>query len=477
MKRPLFALLTFSCIALAKEAPLKLIQTFRPDSAIKGHFDHLAADLVHNRLFLTAEDNHSVVVLDLQSGTLVHTIKDILRPHAILYRADLNKIYVTDGGEGNLKVYDGETYRRLAVLELLKDADSIGYDPSTGYLYIDNGGGDVGASYSMFSTIDSAKAKKIADLRIDGDTLEAMRLDEYRPRIYINNKAKNEITVVDRWQGRIVNSWPVTMGKTNVALGLDEAHQRLFVGCRSGQLVVFDTNIGKELAAVDIPKGVDDLAFDRSSKRLYASGDGSAVTFSTEDPNHPKPLGTVTTGPLGRTALLVPELSRYYVAVPALDSEPAAVLVFETTGVKRFVAKQETKAYDVHAPLAERLVRETLSAHPDLRKMGLHAIKPGESESVIIANGNATRIGIPTTPGDFAAVKDGNTYCKSVEDGAYYNLKMPISNANHEHIGILVMEIPYTSASSQNAAINMAESIRSALAARIPSIDQLFGSN
>jgi hypothetical protein len=38
--------------------------------------------------------------------------------------------------------------------KLLEDADSIGYDPKTKYLYIDNGGGDVHQTYSMLSVVD-----------------------------------------------------------------------------------------------------------------------------------------------------------------------------------------------------------------------------------------------------------------------------------------------------------------------------------
>ena len=105
----------------------------------------------------------------------------------------MNRIYVTDGEAGDLKVFDGSTYQLQQKVPLLKDADSIGYDISTKYLYIDNGGGDVGQKYSMLTSVDTAENRKVADLKIDGDTLEAMALDAYRPRLYVNNKARNEI--------------------------------------------------------------------------------------------------------------------------------------------------------------------------------------------------------------------------------------------------------------------------------------------
>jgi hypothetical protein len=66
-------------------------------------------------------------------------------------------------------------------------------------------------------------------------------------------------------------------------------------------------------------------------------------------------------------------------------------------------------------------VLETLSAHPLLRRIGLHAIPPGGDKMVIVANGNATRIA--TSASDFAAVKDRKIYGPKVEDGQYYNMK------------------------------------------------------
>jgi DNA-binding beta-propeller fold protein YncE len=313
-------------------APLKVVQKFEMPAAVKGHFDHFGVDLRGNRLFATAEDYKAVLVFDLHTGKLMHTIGGILRPHAILYREDLDRIYVTDGGEGNLKIFDGKSYGLLKSVTLLLDADSIGYDPAAKYLYIDNGGGDAHQTYSMISIVDTTSGKKIADIKVDGDTLEAMSLESSGPRIYVNNRAKNQIEVIDRAKRSIVASWPITLGKVNVAMALDEAAHRLFVACRSGQIVVFDTQTGKELQALAIAKGVDDLAFDSASKRLYAScgdGPGSIHVYREKDADHFDFLGQVASAPLGRTARLVPELNRYFVAVPAHDTTPAEALVYQ----------------------------------------------------------------------------------------------------------------------------------------------------
>jgi len=66
----------------------------------------------------------------------------------------------------------------VSSVKLLEDADSIGYDPATKYLYVDNGGGDVHQTFSMLSVIDTTAGEKLADLKIDGETLEAMALEK-----------------------------------------------------------------------------------------------------------------------------------------------------------------------------------------------------------------------------------------------------------------------------------------------------------
>jgi WD40 repeat protein len=230
----LFAQKSDPGVAQSHGVPLRLIQTLAIPPTVKGNFDHFGIDLKRNRLFATPEDSKAVLVFDLAQGKLLHRIEGIERPHAVWYREDTDRLYVSDGGDGSVKVYDANNYKLLDRIALLKDADSIGYDASRKYLYVDNGGGDVHQSYSMFSTVDTNSNKKIED------------------------KAKNEVVVVDRWKNMIVAKWPITLAKVNVTMALDEQRQRLFVGCRDGKLVVLDSNTGRELQTLSITPGVDD---------------------------------------------------------------------------------------------------------------------------------------------------------------------------------------------------------------------------
>jgi DNA-binding beta-propeller fold protein YncE len=480
MKR-LFSLILFAvCIvvsipAKAQQAdPLRVARTIELPAAVKGSLSHLAADAAHNRLFVTAEDEQAILVVDLSGGTVTHRITGIARPRAILYRADQDRLYVTDGTDSTVKIFDGTTYQALNAVPLTKDAGSIGYDGSRQLLYVDSGGKAAGNKFSQLSIVDSASASKIADIKIDGDVLEAIALDVFRPRMYVNNAARNQIEVIDRWKVEVIASWPVALCKENVALALDEQRQRLFVGCRGGKVSLFDTNTGKELQALPAPNGLHDLAYDSDAKRLYAAGDGEVGVYEQTDADHYKLMGNTQTGAGASAAALVPALNRYFVAVPQINSKNAAILEIEPAGAAPTRAGEPPVSVKVEAPAGQQLLLATMSAHPYLRKMGIHAIPPDGSDSVIIANVLASRAGVKSSDGDLDAVKDGNTFCVKRDDGAFYNLKMPMFDAAGRKFGILVMEIPYTSATDEADSVRQAEQLRAELARQIPSLGSLF---
>jgi DNA-binding beta-propeller fold protein YncE len=316
----------------ADTAPLKLVGRYDLPSDVSGKMDQLMVDLDGHRLFTTSYGSKSVFVFDLRTHKLIHIMKGFGIPHALFYREDQNRLYVTDGGAGELKIFDGKTYNLIKSVKLLPDTDAIVYDPATKYLYVVNGGGDAKMTYSTISIIDTTNGDKVGEMKIDGVTLDAMEIERSGPKLYVTNVAKTQVEVIDRNAHTVIASWPITLGKHNVALAFDEAHHRLFVGCRTGQIVVFDTETGKELQAFPINQGIDDLVYDPSSKRLYAAcpdGTGSVDVYEETDPDHYKSLGQIPTGPGARNGHLAPELMRYFVAVPQHEGANADVLEYE----------------------------------------------------------------------------------------------------------------------------------------------------
>src|SRR5258706_4400986 len=126
----------------------------------------------------------------------------------------------------------------------------------------------------MLSVVDTTGGEKLADLKIDGETLEAMTLEKSTSKMYVNNRSKNQVSVVDREKRELVASWPVTLCKNNVAIALDETNHRLFIACRTSQIAVLDTHTGTEVTSFPITKGADAITYDSASQRIYDASDG-----------------------------------------------------------------------------------------------------------------------------------------------------------------------------------------------------------
>lgn len=317
-------------------APVTLIQTIMmPDVPVGPYTDHLTVDLKGHRLFTTPQAHHSVQIFDLNTGKLLHEITGLGNAHAIAYRSDLDRFYVVDGEPGLVRAFDGHDYRALQTVKLQPNADSMTSDADAKFIYVTNGGDEAKQDFSFVSVIDTSTVKDVKDIKLDAAVPEQMVLETNGPRLDVDITDKNEVAVIDTEKRTLVATWPITQGKRPIAIALDEAHHRLFVGCRNtdmeGAIVVFDTQTGKETGSFATGGWVDYLGFDPSTGRLYAScGVGYLYVYQERDPDHYDLIGKAETAVMAKTGLLVPELHRFFVSVPHIGGTPAKVLVFET---------------------------------------------------------------------------------------------------------------------------------------------------
>jgi DNA-binding beta-propeller fold protein YncE len=311
--------------------PLKLVATIPLPGLHDGDFDHFAPDVDGHRLFLTGEENEKVLVLDTSTNKLIHTMDNVKAPHAILYRKDLKKLFIVEGEASAVKVYDSDTYQMGGEIKVSIDADSIAYDPAANYLYVVNGGREAHAPYSLISVIDTNTMKKLRDIKIGSNHVEAIVLEKSGPRMFLNITGQSAVGVMDRNKSTLSATWPLPAGdKLNVAMGLDEANHRLFVVSRNpGKLIVLDSNNGKVVASVPAVGMVDDMTYDPQHKRLYLAGDQFVDVFEQKDADHYVLLARVPGSFRAKTAIFVPELNRYYLAVPHHGEQQAEVRVYD----------------------------------------------------------------------------------------------------------------------------------------------------
>src|ERR1700693_6341074 len=147
----LAAFAVFALRAHSQEtAPLRLVQTI-PMPNVQGRMDHLGVDVKGQRLFAAAlgDNQNTVEVIDLKAGKRVHSIPGQSKPQGVFYSPDFKRLFVANGGggesivtgEGAVKIFTGDTYKLLDSFPVGTDADHVGYDPATKYLYV--GVGDI----------------------------------------------------------------------------------------------------------------------------------------------------------------------------------------------------------------------------------------------------------------------------------------------------------------------------------------------
>ena len=207
------------------------------------------------------------------------------------------------------------------------------YDPNSKFVYVGYGEGSLviinATNYNIVGNIPLTGHPE--SFQIEGEKESSGQ----KQRIFINVPQSNSIEVVDDSQKHTVSkTWTITNAQNNFPMALDEPDHRLFVGTRDPpKLMVFDTNSGKVVSVLDIANDADDIFYDVTTKRIYVScGEGFVNIFQQQDADHYNAIVSVPTAQGARTSLLVPELHRFYVAVPHIPNQEAKILVYQVVG-------------------------------------------------------------------------------------------------------------------------------------------------
>jgi DNA-binding beta-propeller fold protein YncE len=309
------AVLAFPPAASAADPlPLERVRTI----ALKGPaggLDHLALDVKRGRLFVANTVNGSLDVVDLKAGKLLKQVPGQGQIRGIDYDSGSDRVFVGNGNGGICNIFEGESYELLRSIALGDDADNVRYNSRTNRVYV------VHADKEL-SVID-AKDYSIRQPIALPTSLGAFKLESARPRMYVN--AKNDgVIAIDTQDDRIIDRFSVAPAGVNAAVAIDEPNHRLFVGCRkSPSLIVMDSGSGKVVASVPIPGDVDDVSFDSSRKRIFAScGEGAIAVIRQIDSDRYESIGTIATVAGARTSIFSPESGHLYLAVPRRRDRP-----------------------------------------------------------------------------------------------------------------------------------------------------------
>jgi WD40 repeat protein len=325
-RKILFGILPFLFAALVKaqaNEPLKLEKTIQLLD-VQGRIDHMSIDVKGQRLFVSALGNNTVEVIDLKAGKRANTISGLKEPQGVLFVANNGRLFVASSKDGTVKMFDGTSLKLLKTIEYDDDADNLRFDSNRQRVYVGSGDG-------ALAELDT-DGNKIAETKLDVHP-ESFQLENNSPRIYVNLPKSRKIAVLDREKGTVLTTWGTGMSFNNYPMALDEQNHRLFVVTRlPARLLVMDTSSGIIVQTLSAVGDCDDVFYDQSRKRIYASGgEGAISVFEQRDADHYKEVARIATVKGARTSFFSPDLGRLYLAVRRQGSSPAMIQVFEAS--------------------------------------------------------------------------------------------------------------------------------------------------
>ena len=307
-----------------ERAPLLLVQEI-PLPKVEGRIDHFTFDAKRRRVIGAGLGNNTVEIVDTFAGRDIHSIAGAANPQGVAFVGDLRKLYVANGEDGKLRVYEGDSFKLLTTLEIGEDADNVRYDPAEKKIYVAYGGDEGGG----IAVVDATTDKRLEDAAKTDAHPESFQLASSRPVIYANIASKAKVVLIDRKTHKVTD-WPLKSGKGNYPMALDEADHRLFVVTRKpAQVAVLDTESGATVASVPCVADSDDVYYDTGRKRIYVlGGEGFISVIQQEDPDHYRSVAKVPSTVGARTGLWYEKRDRLYLAVPATSKQGAALWVY-----------------------------------------------------------------------------------------------------------------------------------------------------
>jgi len=304
-----------SALVLAQTVPLP---------GVRGRFDHFAIDETGRRLFVAALGNNTVEVIDLAAGKRMKSVSGMSRPTGLTYLAEPNQLWVANGGDGTLKILDGSDFSVVKTLTGLDDADNLRFDSKTKSSWLGHGDG----ALAIFNATDTGRNP--ASIRLPAHP-ESFQLEQSGNRIFVNLPDVRQVTVIDREKQTVTKIWPMEKFRANFPMALDQANDRLFIGCRSpARLVVLDTTSGNMVADLEISGDTDDLFYDAARSQIYlACGEGFINVVRQVNPDKYELRQKIPTRTGARTGFFSSELTRFYLAVPQGGVESAELRIFK----------------------------------------------------------------------------------------------------------------------------------------------------
>jgi hypothetical protein len=277
-------------------------------------WDYLSIDSDARRLYVT-HGTH-IVVIDLDSQSVVGDIPDTPGVHGFAIAHDLGRGFSSNGGESKVGVVDLKTLKIQNKVATQEGPDAVAFEPVQREVYSFNG-----KAHSA-TVISATSGDVVATIPLPGKP-EFSAVDPAAGRVFVNIEDKNEIVVIDSAQHQVVATWPIAPGESATGMAIDTVHHRLFIGCDNNLMLMVDSTTGKVVSSVPVGGEVDANAFDPGLQLAFSSNGEGTLTLAHEDsPQKLTVVQTLQTQKSARTMALDSRTHRVYLAAATFGPAP-----------------------------------------------------------------------------------------------------------------------------------------------------------
>ncbi len=261
------------------------------------YWDYLTSDADSRRLYVTR--GNQVLILDLDSGKELASIANLKRVHGVALARELNKGFISDGGDNSIVVFDLKSNSVTNKITVGNAPDAVLYEPTKKRVYAFN------AHSHSASVIDGTTEEIVAIVPLSG--IPEFAATDGKGNVFVNIENKSTLVRFDADGTKVQNEWPLAPCKGPSGLAIDAQGRRLFSVCDNKFMIVTDADTGAQIAQIPVGVEPDAAIYDVEKKLVFSSNcDGTLTVVRQESPDKYNVVQTLKTEREARTMALDP---------------------------------------------------------------------------------------------------------------------------------------------------------------------------
>jgi len=293
--------------------PLRVITDIQLPGPAR-RFDYQSFDPSTGRLYISHMYGNRLDVFDTRAQKLIASKEGFPGATGVLSVPQQHKVYVSVTARHEVAVVDDRTLAVVARIAGAKFPDGIAYAATEQKVFVSDESGGIDL------VIDARTNARVGIIPLGGEAGNT-HYDAPSDCIVVAVQTKNEMVAIDPVTDRIVQRYAVPCDHPHGFL-IDEAHRLAFVTCEGdSRLLILNLRAMKTIASFKIPAEPDVLAFDGRLQRLYIGCESGAVAIFEERDGSLTSLG-IYRAPHAHTVAVDPSSHKVYMPLQDVGGKP-----------------------------------------------------------------------------------------------------------------------------------------------------------